>query len=221
MRTIKINNRTTKPLKIKYNNLEYEIKSNDNITVDFNMNETLKVCSARTSSFKCMLGMCFFREEFRNLWLLGITFLLDFISCYKTSSYTKEINITERKYSFLFFGIFNLLLFNDKFADSYAFVKKKDKTKAVLFLYLLISPLLVLETFLLIGSIYGCIYDFSAELIFASLVCIALFALIVSLIKNINKLNNIHNQSEKVLSDLKRIRVFKETNRFIKFTVEK
>ncbi len=221
MRKITINNHTSKPLKIKYNNLEYEIKSNDNITVDFNMNEMLKVCSVRPSSYKCLFGMCFFREDFRNLWLFCITFLIDFISCYKTSSYVKKIDITEGKHSFLFLGIFNLLIFNDNFADSYAFVKKKDKTKALLFLYLLISPLLVFEIILLVGSIYGCIYDFSAEFIFAFLVCTALFALIVSLIKNINKLNNVHNKSEKVLSDLKRIRVFKETNRFIKFTVEK
>ncbi len=104
MRKITINNHTTNPLKIKYNNLEYEIESNDNITVDFNMNETLKVCSARTSSFKCLFGMWLLKEEFRNLWLLEITFLLDFISCCKISSYVKEINITERKYSFLFFA---------------------------------------------------------------------------------------------------------------------
>ncbi len=217
MKKLTINNHTNRMLSIKYNNLIYKLDSNDSIVLDYCENESLQVQSSKCKNNK--FGMYLLNQEFRKVFLFGLVFFMNFISYYRVPVTDRKIDITEQRYNFMFWGMFNILMFNGKTADNYAFFTKKHKIKSVGLLLFSMAPIILLFVFLLYIAIDDSISDFSATSIVMYLCCILLLILIRSMLKSIKNLNNIDKDLKKVLLDSRELVVYKENNHFIKFTV--
>lgn len=214
MKKIVFNNKTKYNLIIKYVDRYYEIFPNEKKTIEIGECINFHIFKKHKPSSKFYIGQYFSRETTRNIWILGPVIMINLDSTIEVSNNINQINITEKKYHFLLFSIFSILLFNDKLSQSYAYHKNSDicKLKSLSLLYLF--PIAILILLLTTSFLLGVIYDFSFDNFLLFILC---SILIIFFIKLARSIHNIIRLNKKDFADLKQIYITKEKDWLLRY----
>lgn len=219
MNKITISNDTSKILIVKYLDQCHEIDVGDKIKIEIDdSNKNLHIYQKRKQFSMFYLGKFLSKEELINTWILGPILFIAFDSFFEVPNGIRILNISERKYHYLMFIIFNILLVDDKYTDSYQYHKSVDKKKFEFLSTVTIAPLAVICLCLLLVGIFGLIFEFSFAAIFISLISIAFLCLFISIAKTARRFEKIDKYAQKVISDSKPIIVLNKIKRIVSYT---
>lgn len=218
MKKALVNNSTDSLIVIENSARHYEIAPHSQENIEYESNDTFRVFKSCNRSSRFCISQYFQKDTLRNIWIFNPAITINLDSYIKLSNQTRRINVSERKYHFYMFAIFNILIFDDAFADFNDYHEKSDKNKLMLLSALYLLPVFLGGLFLAIISLFGIISDFSFEDAFIYLLCLIPLLIFVAMYRAFRKVISIDEELKRSSTNLKRIAVHTDLGRKIKYS---
>lgn len=220
MSRIVLFNKTEDTILVEYSDSVLKILPREKQAAEIEKGTLIRIYKAKKSSRLCF-GKCFSAESVRNIWRFGPVMMLYLDSFYRVKNENISIEITGRTMQSNLISIYDIILLNGNQADSYDYHVPSDKKKIGYFSALCLLPLALLSFVLLSGTIYGLIFEFSAESVFLFLLCLIPDLICFFLAKSVHKSIHIKENSSNVINDLKMVEILSDYGKIIKFSTKR
>lgn len=211
MKRVTINNKTTSNIVVEYIGKNYVVSPGCKtiIEVDEDSDE-LHIIKQLNRFSKFYIGRYISKEELRKLCIINFIVFIQFDSIFHITSGIKEIDINEKNNHYLMYVIFSYFTMNGKSADSYQYHSEVDKKKFMLLSFIYLIPLVCLDAFLILISVFWIIFEFSMEVFILIFICLVFSVLLKKLINTVYNFKKIEKNTRKIMKDSKQVIVLED-----------
>lgn len=220
MSRIVLFNKTKDTIVVEYSDSVLRILPREKQTAEIEKETLIRIYKAKTSSRLCF-GKCFSVEPVRNIWRFGPVMMLHLDSFYRVKNENLSVELTSRTLQSNLISLYDIILLNGNQADRYDYHAPNDKKKISFFSALCLLPLALLSFVLLMGTIYGLIFEFSVESVFLFLLCLIPALICFFLSKSVHKSIHLNENSSKAIKELKRAEILSDYGKMIIFSTER